>query len=70
MDFSVTQEVLRAYGDMVKETMKQVLWAIAAARQDGISIEVSGLDEFDIRTSAPNWTTRRSCSIWESGRRP
>jgi hypothetical protein len=40
--------VLRAYGDAVKDTMKQVLWAIAAARQDGISIDVSGLDEFDI----------------------
>jgi len=25
-----------------------VLWAIAAARQDEISIDVSGLDEFDI----------------------
>ena len=48
MDFSITEEVLRAYGDMVKETMKQVLWAIAAARQDGVSIDVSGLDEFDI----------------------
>jgi cyclophilin family peptidyl-prolyl cis-trans isomerase len=49
MDFSITEEVLRAYGDMVKETMKQVLWAIAAARRDDISIEVSGLDEFDIQ---------------------
>jgi hypothetical protein len=47
-DFSVTQEVLRAYGDTVKQSMKQVLWAIAAARQDGVSIDVSGLDEFDI----------------------
>ena len=28
--------------------MKQVLRAIAAARQDEVSIEVSGLDEFDI----------------------
>ena len=28
--------------------MKQVLRAIAAARQDNISIDVSGLDEFDI----------------------
>jgi len=47
-DFSITQEVLRAYGDAVKDTMKQVLQAIAAARKDDISIDVSGLDEFDI----------------------
>jgi hypothetical protein len=47
-DFSITQEVLRAYGGAVKETMRQVLRAIAAARQDNISIDVSGLDEFDI----------------------
>jgi hypothetical protein len=48
LDFSTTEEVLRAYGDAVKETMKQVLWAIAAARQDDVSIDVSGMDEFDI----------------------
>lgn len=47
-DFSVTQEVLRAYGDAVKDTMKQVLRAIEVARQDGLTIDVSGLDEFDI----------------------
>jgi hypothetical protein len=47
-DFSVTQEVLRAYGDAVKDTMKQVLKAIAEARQDGVSIDVVGMDEFDI----------------------
>lgn len=47
-DFGVTQEVLRAYGDMLKDTMKQVLRAIAEARQDEISIDVSGMDEFDI----------------------
>ncbi len=47
-DFSITQEVLRAYGDTVKETMKQTLRAVATARQDGISIDVSGMDEFDI----------------------
>ena len=47
-DFSITQEVLRAYGDAVKDLMKQVLRAIAAARQDGLIIDVSGLDEFDI----------------------
>ena len=48
LDFNTTQEVLRGYGDAVKDTMKQVLRAIAAARQDGICIGVSGLDEFDI----------------------
>ncbi len=47
-DFAITQEVLRACGDAVKETMKQVLRAIAEARQDGVVIDVSGLDEFDI----------------------
>jgi hypothetical protein len=47
-DFSITNEVLRAYGDAVKETLQQVLWSIAGARQDSVSIGVSGLDEFDI----------------------
>jgi hypothetical protein len=47
-DFSITQEVLRAYGDGMKESMKQVLWAITAARRDELTIEISGLDEFDI----------------------
>ena len=47
-DFSITQEVLRAYGDAVKRTMKQVLSAINIARQDDLVIDVSGLDEFDI----------------------
>jgi hypothetical protein len=47
-DFTVTNEVLKAYGDTVKDVMKQVLRSIAAARQDAISIEVTGLDEFDI----------------------
>ncbi|MGD0771586.1 MAG: hypothetical protein ABSC05_02070 [Candidatus Solibacter sp.] len=48
IDSAVTQEVLRAYGAIVKNTMKQVLWAIAEARQDEVTIDVSGLDEFDI----------------------
>jgi hypothetical protein len=47
-DFSVTQEILRAYGDVVKDSMSLVLNAIAAARQDGIGIDAVGLDEFDI----------------------
>jgi hypothetical protein len=32
----------------VKDSLKQVLRTIAAARQDELTIEVSGLDEFDI----------------------
>lgn len=47
-DYSITQEVLRAYGDAVKDVMKRVLRAIEAAREDGLTIDVSGLDEFDI----------------------
>jgi hypothetical protein len=48
LDFATTEEVLRAYGEAVKDAMKQTLRAIAAARQDGITIDVSGMDEFDI----------------------
>jgi hypothetical protein len=48
LDFTTTQEVLRAYGETVKDAMKQVLWAMVAARQDGLLVDVSGLDEFDI----------------------
>jgi hypothetical protein len=47
-DFTITQEVLRAYGDAVKDTLRRVLKAIEAARQDGLTMGVSGLDEFDI----------------------
>ncbi len=47
-DYLVTQEVLRGFGDKVKDTLKQVLKAIAAAREDEIAIDVAGLDEFDI----------------------
>ena len=48
LDFGTTEEVLRALGTMVKESMREVLWAITAARQDSLTIQVSGLDEFDI----------------------
>jgi hypothetical protein len=47
-DYSITQEVLRAYGDAVKDVMKRVLRSIEAAREDGLTVDVSGLDEFDI----------------------
>lgn len=48
MDFGVTQDILRAYGDVVKELMRRVLVSIAAARQDALTIDVSGMNEFDI----------------------
>jgi hypothetical protein len=47
-DYLVTQEVLRGFGDRVKDMMKALLRALAEARQDEIAIEVGGLDEFDI----------------------
>jgi hypothetical protein len=48
MDFAITQEVLRTYSSVVKECIRQVLNAISGARQDGVLIAVSGLDEVDI----------------------
>ncbi len=47
-DFAVAQEVLRAFGDAVKDGMKRVLRAVAEAREDELVIDVSGLDDFDI----------------------
>jgi hypothetical protein len=47
-DFSVTQEILRSYGDTMKDAIRHVLNAIAIARQDDLLIDASGLDEFDI----------------------
>ncbi len=48
LDSSITQEVLRAYGDAVKDLVRRVLKAIDAAREDDLAIGVTGLDEFDI----------------------
>jgi len=48
LDFSITQDVLRGYGDAVKDHIRRVLKAIAAAREDGLDITVSGMDQFDI----------------------
>ena len=47
-DFSITQEVLRGYGDAVKEQIRRVLRAVVAAREDGLDVSVTGMDEFDI----------------------
>ena len=52
LDFSVTQEILLAYGDIVKDSIRNVLSAIVAARQDDLAIDASGLDEFDITNFA------------------
>jgi hypothetical protein len=40
--------VLRAYGETVKDTIRRVLSAISDARDDGLQISVSGLDELNI----------------------
>ncbi len=47
-DFAVTQEILSAYGDVVKDAMRNIMNAIATARQDDIVVGVTGLDSFDI----------------------
>ncbi|HXE13030.1 MAG TPA: hypothetical protein VN633_12970 [Bryobacteraceae bacterium] len=47
-DFVITQEVLRAYGDMVKDTIRRILDIVCAAREDDVTSSVSGMDEFDI----------------------
>ncbi len=47
-DYAITQEVLQALGDRAKESLKLVLRALSAARQDGVAIDVAGLDEFDL----------------------
>ncbi len=48
MDFAITQEVLLAYGDAVKDQVRRVLRAIGGAREDELEIDVTGMDEFDI----------------------
>ena len=47
-DFAVTQEILSAYGDLVKDAMRNILNGVAAARQDAMTVDVVGLDSFDI----------------------
>jgi hypothetical protein len=51
-DFAVTQEVLSAYGDVIKDAMRNVLTGVAAARLDEVRIDVTGLDSFDITSFA------------------
>ena len=47
-DYQITQEVLRGFGDRVQDTLKKILRMISGAREDGVLIDVTGLDEFDI----------------------
>ncbi len=47
-DFSVTQEVLRSFGDCMKDHLRRVLQAVSDAREDGLHVGVTGMDEFDI----------------------
>jgi hypothetical protein len=47
-DYQITQEVLRGFGDRVKDTLKKILRMVSGAREDAILIDVTGLDEFDI----------------------
>jgi hypothetical protein len=51
-DFSITQEVLQGFGDAVKDQVRRVLKAIEAAREDGLLVNVTGMDEFDIEDFA------------------
>ncbi len=48
LDFTITEEVLHGYGTIVKDCIRRVLTAVSDAREDGISISVTGLDELDI----------------------
>ncbi|MBV8553395.1 MAG: hypothetical protein JOY54_19025, partial [Acidobacteriaceae bacterium] len=48
LDFTITEEILRAYGAMVKGCIRRVMSAISEAREDGAAISVTGLDELDI----------------------
>lgn len=56
MDFTVTQEVLRAYGAVVKNCIRRVVTAISEARQDSVSVSITGLDEVDISDFATELT--------------
>ncbi len=48
LDFTITEEVLRGYGAAVKDCIKRIACAISEARQDGVSLSITGLDELDI----------------------
>lgn len=47
-DYAITQEVLRGYGDSVKDVMRMVLESVAQARDDRLTVHISGMDEFEV----------------------
>ncbi|MBV9269076.1 MAG: hypothetical protein JO061_23095 [Acidobacteriaceae bacterium] len=48
LDFTITEEVLRAYGSAVKECAARVMNAVTTARKDNVAVSIAGLDEVDI----------------------
>ena len=48
LDFTLTQEVLAAYGATVKDCARRIVNAIVAAREDQVSVSIAGLDELNI----------------------
>jgi hypothetical protein len=48
LDFIVTEEVLRAYASTIKDCIRKTLTTVSDAREDGVNVSVSGLDEVDI----------------------
>lgn len=52
MDSLITQEVLRSFSAVVKDTIRKILSSISQARLDDVVVSVSGLDEFDITAFA------------------
>jgi hypothetical protein len=48
LDFTITEQILRALGSLVKDCTRRIIEAIVAAREDGVRISVAGLDELNI----------------------
>jgi hypothetical protein len=48
IDFTITQEILRGYGTLVKDCIRTIATSISEAREDGVTVAVAGLDELDI----------------------
>jgi len=46
-DYQITQEILRAYGDNVKDCVKKLIGSALLARKDKVLLSVTGLDEFE-----------------------